>query len=140
MFNTFYNNLTKCYNSSYDTDEIMTEINNYPWDEVQEYIFKILLDNNKMKYWGFLITAISRVVSENKKSTKNIDKDYLLAILESCLLEIDEEKYGEIDGEVIWSITMDLENINYLDDYELNESAKAHLIEISKKRIFSSKK
>lgn len=135
MLDDFFKEIMEAYNPSYDTDEITNKIAKYPWKEARKYIYQILLDNSKMKYWDFLITIICHIISENKeKANELFDKDYLLALLDSCQSELDEDKYGYIDDELLWFITTDLENLGYLDDYELSETAKKYIEDISQIR------
>jgi hypothetical protein len=79
------------------------------WENLRENIFRLLLDPAYQLFWHHLVTVLWYAVNDKCE----LPPDYTIALLYTCL-----ERDERIDGNLVWSITIQLKRIPYSSDYD----------------------
>jgi hypothetical protein len=91
-----------------DVEAIENLIAECGWDAVQEYLLKVLQDDNQRSHW-YTAAAVFWGAALDKRP---VPVDKLIALL---YYRFDPD--GKNEDDLVWSITSELKGVEYLSDY-----------------------
>ena len=90
-------------------DAINDLCDRFGWDSVQQSLFQVLEDNGKAAHWP----TVAAVFWDATLAGRRIQADKLIALLYHRF-----DPYGDVEDNLVWSITIKLKSVGYLSNYE----------------------